>query len=279
MNALLGLLAAWPLLGPAAPPAAPSAPELSPASLPRITGLRDPDLVPSRLGQRTLSRFFANAGRNTVGMWSGENARPFLIGAGAASLGRLLDTPAKRYFEDNPMRDLGRVGGRSGSAGLVAGTSLALLGLSQTVGDDRFRAAAYDTSQAVLVNTLYTFALKSTTQRWRPDRADRMSFPSGHTSNAFAIATVWARQYGPRAAVPGYFLAGLVGASRMASQKHHLSDVVAGATLGYLVGSSVSRGNGGRVEAHRERRLSLGVESGPSGDGVGLSVSVNLSRR
>jgi hypothetical protein len=237
------------------------------------------DLAPARGGQRTLSQFFPGAARNTVRMWTPDNARPFMIGVGAAGLTSLLDTRAQRYFEKNPMHDLGKVGGKSGDVGLVLGSSLAMLGLSQSVGSDRFRAAAYDTTQAVLVNSFYTFALKSTTQRWRPDGSNRLSFPSGHTSNAFAIAAVWSGQYGAKAAVPGYFLAGLVGASRMASQKHHFSDVVAGATVGYLVGTTVSRGNGGRVEPRREPRFSLGVDSGPSGDGLGLSLTFNLFRR
>jgi hypothetical protein len=228
--------------------------------------------------RRTLSNFFGNAGRNVRGVWSGGSVRPLIIGASFAGLAAFADHPAQRYFETNPMRDLGRAGSKSGGAAIVAGCSLALLGLSQTVGGDRFRAAAYDTSQAVLVNTLYTFALKSSTRRWRPDESNRMSFPSGHTSNAFAIATVWSKQYGTSAAVPGYLLASLVGVSRMASQKHHLSDVVAGATLGYLVGSSVARGDGGPVQP-KERRFSLALDGGPSGDGMGLALRIDLSRR
>jgi membrane-associated phospholipid phosphatase len=276
--ALLGVLAAWPLVGSAAPP--PDAAAVTrPAPHSDTLGGRTFD-VPADAGadRRTLPNFFGNATRNVAGVWSGGSVRPLLIGASFAGLAAFADHPAQRYFEDNPMRDLGRAGGKSGGAALVAGSSLALLGLSQTVGGDRFRAAAYDTSQAVLVNTLYTFALKSSTRRWRPDGSNRMSFPSGHTSNAFAIATVWSRQYGTSAAVPGYLLASLVGVSRMATQKHHLSDVVAGATLGYLVGSSVARGNGGRVEPDR-RRLSLAVDGGPSGDGVGLALRVDLSPR
>jgi membrane-associated phospholipid phosphatase len=43
--------------------------------------------------------------------------------------------------------------------------------------------------------------------------------------------------------VPSYALAGLVGASRLSQNKHYLSDVVAGATLGYIVGRTVVRVN------------------------------------
>ena len=62
------------------------------------------------------------------------------------------------------------------------------------------------------------------------------SFPSGHTSTAFAIATVFAMQYKNCKAVPltVYTIAAVVGASRMIEQKHWLSDVFAGAALGHL---------------------------------------------
>jgi membrane-associated phospholipid phosphatase len=275
-NALIGLLAAWPLLASPAAPAT-EAPSLTPLSQPAPIG-REHALPASFTNRRTLPHFFSNAGRNVAGMWSGDNGRPLLIGALATGLATFGDNPAKRYFEDNPMRDLGTAGGKSGGSAVVATASLAMLGLSQTVGGDRFRAAAYDTSQAVLVNTVYTFTLKGTTKRWRPDGSNRMSFPSGHTSNAFAMATVWSKHYGTRAAIPGYALAGLVGVSRMATQRHHLSDVVAGATLGYLVGSSVVRGNGGAAR-DRERRLSFGIDDGPSGDGVGIALKLDLSPR
>jgi membrane-associated phospholipid phosphatase len=212
-------------------------------------------------------------------MWSPDNSRALFVGTIAAGLGTFGDSRAQRYFVDNPMPGLTNAGAKSGCLAVVAGSSLALLGLSQTVGGDRFRAAAYDTTQAVLVNSLYTFALKSTTHRTRPDGSDRLSFPSGHTSNAFAIATVWSKQYGIKAAVPGYFLASMVGVSRMAGQRHHLSDVVAGATLGYLVGSTVVKNDGGRVDGGDRRRLSFGLDGGPSGDGVGVALKLDFKRK
>jgi hypothetical protein len=276
-NALIGLMAAWPLLGPTVPPST-EGPVLTPLSPPAPLG-REYDLPTSFTNRRTLSNFFSNAGRNVTGVWSQGNSRALLVGAFATGLATFGDTRAQRYFENNPMNGLGHAGGTSGSASVAAGVSVVMLGLSQSVGGSRFRAAAYDTSQAVLVNAAYTFAIKSAAHRRRPDGSDQMSFPSGHTSNVFAIATVWSKHYGARAAVPGYLLAGLVGVSRMAIHRHHLSDVVAGATLGYLVGGSVVRVNGGALGEVKERRLSLGLDGGPSGDGVGLAVKINLKGR
>jgi membrane-associated phospholipid phosphatase len=59
------------------------------------------------------------------------------------------------------------------------------------------------------------------------------SFPSGHTSQAFATATTLALQYRKWwVVVPAFAWAGSVGYSRMYLGKHYPSDVLAGALIG-----------------------------------------------
>jgi membrane-associated phospholipid phosphatase len=59
------------------------------------------------------------------------------------------------------------------------------------------------------------------------------SFPSGHTSQAFAIATTLTLEYKKwYVTVPAYLWAGCVGYSRMYLGKHYPSDVLAGAAVG-----------------------------------------------
>ena len=72
---------------------------------------------------------------------------------------------------------------------------------------------------------------------------DFTSFPSGHTASAFAVATVFSRQYSEYRAVPfiAYSLAGLVGVSRMVEHDHWASDVFMGAVLGVLCGKQVTK--------------------------------------
>jgi membrane-associated phospholipid phosphatase len=67
------------------------------------------------------------------------------------------------------------------------------------------------------------------------------AFPSGHTSTAFAIATVFAKQYEDYHAVPviAYSLATIVGITRLMEHQHWSSDVFTGAILGYLCGKEV----------------------------------------
>jgi undecaprenyl-diphosphatase len=71
---------------------------------------------------------------------------------------------------------------------------------------------------------------------WFP--SDRFSFPSGHALNAFAIGSVIALAF-PLAAVPVLAVASSVAASRVVLGLHWLSDVLAGALAGLLIGTSV----------------------------------------
>jgi undecaprenyl-diphosphatase len=66
--------------------------------------------------------------------------------------------------------------------------------------------------------------------------SDRFSFPSGHSANAFAVATVLALTF-PWAAPAAVALAASVAASRLVLGLHFLSDVVAGSILGFLIGA------------------------------------------
>ncbi len=67
------------------------------------------------------------------------------------------------------------------------------------------------------------------------------SFPSGHTTVAFAAATVFAMEYKDHPLIPiiAYSAATLIGLSRMVENRHWFSDVVAGAFLGYFTGKQV----------------------------------------
>lgn len=122
------------------------------------------------------------------------------------------------------------------------------------VGDERtLFGDAYRTSLASGAAFLTTLALKHTIQRERPyqsvegidrrsDRTDVVgkydpfSFPSGHATISFALATslslsnpVW------YVSVPAYLVATSIGISRIWHGMHYPSDVLAGAALGTAV--------------------------------------------
>ncbi len=81
-----------------------------------------------------------------------------------------------------------------------------------------------------------TLGLKAVVDRRRPDNSDNDSFPSGHTSLAFASATTLHRRYGWEFGVPAYALATVTGVARQRARKHHWSDVIAGAGIGIASG-------------------------------------------
>jgi len=97
----------------------------------------------------------------------------------------------------------------------------------------------------------------------RGPRAD--SFPSGHATAAFAVASVVAEEWQavPGVAVAAYGLAGLVGVSRITDNAHWASDVVAGAVLGWASGHAVEW-------LHRSQQLSVAPVLGSRTRGVAL---------
>jgi membrane-associated phospholipid phosphatase len=96
-------------------------------------------------------------------------------------------------------------------------------------------------TEAYGLNTLATLVIKKSSGRYRPDHSDRQSFPSGHTSTSFCTAAfLYGRQNRVTGTI-GYALAGLTGYQRLQANRHWLSDVLAGALLGQLLGKGFGR--------------------------------------
>ena len=71
--------------------------------------------------------------------------------------------------------------------------------------------------------------------RERPDGTDNKSFPSGHTTFAFAGATILYKEYQHTSkwiGIAGYGVAALTAADRIRRNRHHWEDVAAGAAIG-----------------------------------------------
>jgi membrane-associated phospholipid phosphatase len=154
----------------------------------------------------------------------------------------------------------------------MAPIALGLFASGRLVGDGRFRAVTYDITEALILSEVYSEVLKRAVHRTRPDSSDNFSFPSGHTSAAFAWATVANAHYGAKVGIPSYIVASAIGASRLVKDKHYLSDVLAGATLGYIVGRTVVRENG--EPPARRTRVSLVPSTDARGTGAGVGLSV-----
>jgi membrane-associated phospholipid phosphatase len=90
------------------------------------------------------------------------------------------------------------------------------------------------------------------------------SFPSGHTTQAFAAASVFAAEAQPLWAKVGiYGLAGSVAAARMVHDAHFLSDVVAAGIIGTVTGRSV---------VHWRRGQAGGLAPYVGGGGMGVEL-------
>jgi len=224
---------------PAVPAAedGPPAPVVTPSPVTQVSGPAD--------GRRTMRRLPANLGRSVIGVFHKDNLVPLLAGSTATGVASIWDEDVRREAVANDWGEsLETAGGPIWSSVFVAGMFTA----GRLSHGTRFRAMTYDMLDATIVNVAYTELIKVTVGRERPNGQDEKSFPSGHTSNAFALAAVAERHYGWKLGVPAYLVAGVVGASRIQQDKHYLSDVVAGATLGYIVGRTVVRVNGRPLE-------------------------------
>ena len=74
------------------------------------------------------------------------------------------------------------------------------------------------------------------TAGWGPSFSSGFdAFPSGHTTSAFALAAVLSHYY-PRGRIVFILLACLVATARVVRGSHWITDVVAGALLGTLIG-------------------------------------------
>jgi hypothetical protein len=76
---------------------------------------------------------------------------------------------------------------------------------------------------------------------YNPFKEFGQSFPSGHATQVFAFAAVFADQYPPPIQVVLYALATAVSAERIYRDHHFTSDVLAGAAIGYVVGKTLAR--------------------------------------
>ena len=77
--------------------------------------------------------------------------------------------------------------------------------------------------------------LKAIVKEERPDHTDNKSFPSGHTAMAFAAARSLDKEFRQESIwipIAGYAAATAIGVERVASDRHHWYDVVAGAAVG-----------------------------------------------
>ena len=202
--------------------------------------------------------------------WKGGDwLRVGLIGGGTALL-TLADQPLRkgtqrnqRYYSSAPIEG-GRIYGEWYSIGGVAGV-FGLYGL--IAHDTAAKKISIELVQAGIYSEVVTTLLKMAVGRARPYtnkgsgtfrpfiglNTDYNSFPSGHSTSAFALSTIMSRHaHSTGLKILAYVPAAFTLVSRIYQDKHWVSDELIGAAVGYFVGNWV-------VDLHEAKRHRINV--------------------
>jgi membrane-associated phospholipid phosphatase len=227
-----------------------------------------------------------------AGVFTGLTIAMFPIDRSTARRLQDSSTQANRFFK-NASRDVQYV---ADPGSIVIGVSL--YGVGRVAGWRELADLGLHGTEAVALSGTLTALIKGLAGRARPyvsvdtNAADfrvgrgfskdgYQSFPSGHTSVAFAAAaavTSESQRWRPHetwlVAPVMYGGAALVGLSRMYNNAHWASDVVLGAGLGTFSGIKVVRYNHGHANNLIDRALlALRVAPAPAG---GVDIGLNL---
>jgi undecaprenyl-diphosphatase len=126
---------------------------------------------------------------------------------------------------------------------------------------------SWDLIESFLLANAVTGTFKIALGRRRPNATDdpfelrpvdvNSSFPSGHTTSAFAAATTLSEYYPTwPVVVPAFAAASAVGFSRMYANQHWGSDVVGGALVGFGVSHMLYKRHHQRTASSWDFRLS-----------------------
>ena len=209
---------------------------------------------------------------DTKDTFSATNNLTALLLAGAVSvvMNQDADNEIAEHFEehrhlDNFKDESVNVLGHPGTHFAAAGLWYALSAENQ---DELNNQRASIMLRALSVNWAVTMSLKAIRNNETPN-GKNWAWPSGHTSSSFTVASVLDEFYGHNIGIPAYAAASFAAYRMMDSGDHWASDVVFGATLGWVVGHSI----GGK---HKQPELA-GYKISPhivtnSGTAMGISL-------
>jgi hypothetical protein len=135
--------------------------------------------------------------------------------------------------------------------------------------------------ESVLFSGIITTVTKTVAGRSRPNsergpyfynmftlNEGSLSFPSGHSTVAFAVSSVLAnRIHNIYATIGLYSLSTVAALSRIYSDKHWASDVVLGSAIGYFVGDYISSD---KRKCCQNKKVTYNIY--PSANGIGMQV-------
>lgn len=203
--------------------------------------------TPRHTGVRAMIK---GLGNDFMHLPSKENAYWAMIGGVLALSAHPLDKKVATQVTGNSAADtFFKPGQVIGSTPVLLGSAAITYTVGRVKDEPTVSHLGMDLLRAIAVSTTLTQVLKVSTQRLRPDGSTHNSFPSGHASDTFAVATALERHLGWKYSIIGYAGASYVAASRLPAQRHWLSDVVFGAAVGVISGRTV--GSHERQEARK----------------------------
>ena len=222
--------------------------KLFPASFSASVSKNDPQ-DPAPEPQKPTRGFVDALGHNLVDDMKHlprRNSLYWLVGGGFAAYAvHGLDDDLNRRLLGSDISNAFIPGKYIGATEVQVGAALTTYIVGRKRHETRVQHLGMDLLEAQLLTEGIVELTKVAVRRDRPINADGShaagySFPSGHAAITFASATVLQQHLGWKAAVPTYALATYVAASRLHDNRHFVSDVVFGATVGIIVGRSVT---------------------------------------
>lgn len=171
----------------------------------------------------------------------------------------IVDYTQNEVANDKPLGSLSKFGDLSGQ--LLPNAIYALgQSLAGVNGDPEGYRRAIGMLKASAYASGVTTALKYTIREPRPinGHKDKNSFPSGHTTTAFAFSGYVLGEHGWAWGTPALALSTFVGISRINDNRHFLHDVLAGATIGLSYGLGIANLDKAKKDnGEKERGLTI----------------------
>jgi len=180
------------------------------------------------------------------------------------------DTSIRNYFQKNRTGnsdDAARFFMHFGDGSFTAAILVSLYVYGEYNDDDKYKRAGMLGAESIVVNSILTSGVKLTLQRplpasglpydtWYPtwNSINDLAFPSGHTSSAFAGATIIATEFSDTPLIPviAYTTASLTALAMLDMDQHWASDLLPGAALGYYTAKKIeSMQTRKSTQAHR----------------------------
>ncbi|MDO8643898.1 MAG: phosphatase PAP2 family protein, partial [bacterium] len=194
---------------------------------------------------RAANFFFEKTPQHFVGDLTGLMGHlglPLLVAGGFISgMSHAGDERVNRYFQNNNALGSSNIFfNQLGATYTLLPLSVATAGVGFWIKNEKLKLLGESFVESLLLTNLTVMTLKFSTNRQRPDGSD-YSFPSAHAANSFTMAANIASIYGPWYGIPAYSVATLISLSRLDTNKHFLSDVLFGATVGTAFALGVNR--------------------------------------